>query len=324
MEGDMTTPIPGYGQGLSPALTLGHIAWYSIVKPRLTADDLMALITDLGLDPAIIPQPPRTGDAFKRACRYSERKGLNLPYTVNTANVLIRPVTQTQHDIERHVVVEVVDPDGRTLDYHNAASLTYKRADGILNVSKHSISDDIDPIIDETIQAFAINLKDATTYVDAQVIRSMIRKQLNLMSAIAVRAQGSVYFIPYRSHKLTEGLEKFLTYFGPGSAFHALPLIDDQKQREMVKQAFEQEVHEGASQLITELSQLTESQTEITPGAWAVYRDKFNTLRSQMTDYESMVKTELLQADSEMDALEMHLANFLTEGLIKLEKKKRR
>lgn len=320
----MTTPIPGYGQGLSPELTLGHIAWYSIVKPRLTSDDLMALITDLGLDPAIIPPPPRTGDAFKRACRYSERKGIALPYSVNTANVLIRPVTQTPHDIERHMVVEVVDPDGRTLEYHDAANLTYKRADGILNVTKHSISDEIDPIVDETIQAFALNLKDATTYVDAQVIRSMIRKQLTLMSAVAVRAQGSVYFIPYRAHKLTEALEKFLTYFGPGSGFHALPLIDDQKQREMVKQAFEAEVHDGASQLITELSQLTEAQTEITSGAWGVYKDKWNDLKAKMTEYESMVKTELLQADSEMDALEKHLANFLTEGLIKTDDKKKK
>lgn len=313
----MTTPIPGYGEGLSDELTLGHIAWYSVAKPRLTSDDLIALIADLGLDPQIIPKPPRSGDAFKRACRYSERKGIPLPYSDNMANFLIRPVTQTLDDIERHLVIEEVDPDGRKLAYHDVAHMKFDRKKNQLNVSKKSINADLDDMTDETLQAFAVHLKDATKYIDAQVIRRMVREQLDLMSAIAVRRQGSVYFIPFKAHKLTEGLEKLLTYCGPGSAFHALPLIDDQKQREMVRQAFEDEVHDGASQLITELGQLTDAKTEITPNAWGVYREKFNTLRAQMTEYEALVKDELLQADSEMDALELQLANFLTAGLIK-------
>lgn len=317
MEGDMTTPLPGYGQSIPANLMLGHIAWYSIAKPRLTSDNLIALIADLGLDPAIIPTPPRAGDAFKRACRYSERKGLAIPYSDNTANFLIRPVTQTLEDIERHMVIEVVDPEGRKLEYHDVAHLTFDRKQSVLNVSKKAISDELDPLTDDTLQAFAIHLKDATKYVDAQVIRSMIRKQLDLMSAIAVRRQGSVYFIPIRSQKLTEGLEKFTSYCGPGSAFHALPLIDDTKQREMVKAAFEGEVHDGATQLITELAQLQDAETEITPKAWTVYKEKFNTLKTQMGEYETLVDMELLQADSEMDALEHQLADFITAGLIK-------
>ena len=317
MEGDMTTPIPGYGQSIPATLTLGHIAWYSIAKPRLTSDGLIELIADLGLDPAIIPNPPRPGDAFKRACRYSERKGLPIPYSDNTANFLIRPVAQTHEDIERHMVIEVVDPDGRKLEYHDVAHLTFDRSKAVLNVSKKSIGDTLDALTDDTLQAFAVHLKDATKYIDAQVIRRMIREQLDLMSAIAVRRQGSVYFIPFKAKKLTEALEKFTTYCGPGSAFHALPLIDDTKQREMVKAAFEDEVHEGATQLITELGQLQDTKTEITSNAWTVYREKFNTLKAQTGEYQSLVNMELLKADSEMDALEHQLSDFITTGLIK-------
>jgi len=317
MEGDMTTPIPGYGQSIPSNLTLGHIAWFSVAKPRLTSDNLIELIANLGLDPAIIPKPPRPGDAFKRACRYSERKGLPIPYSDNTANFLIRPVTQTHEDIERHMVIEVVDPDGRKLDYHDVAHLTFDRSKSVLNVAQKTVSDVLDPLTDDTLQAFAVHLKDATKYIDAQVIRRMIREQLNLMSAIAVRRQGSVYFIPFKSKKLTEGLEKFLTYCGPGSAFHAIPLIDDTKQREMVQAAFEDEVHEGATQLITELGQLQDAETEITTNAWTVYKEKFNTLKAQMGEYQTLVDMELLKADSEMDALEHQLADFITSGLIK-------
>jgi hypothetical protein len=317
MEGDMTTPIPGYGQSIPGNLTLGHIAWYSIAKPRLTSDNLIELIANLGLDPAIIPKPPRPGDAFKRACRYSERKGLPIPYSDNMANFLIRPVTQTLEDIERHVVIEVVDSDGRKLEYHDVAHLTFDRKKNSLKVAQKSVSDLIDPLTNDTLQSFAVHLKDATKYIDAQVIRRMIREQLDLMSAIAVRRQGSVYFIPFKSVKLTEALEQFTTYCGPGSAFHALPLIDDTKQREMVKAAFEDEVHEGATQLITELGQLQGAKTEITANAWTVYKEKFNTLKAQMGEYQTLVDMELLKADSEMDALEHQLADFITSGLIK-------
>ena len=317
MEGDMTTPIPGYGKSIPDDLILGHIAWYSIAKPRLTSDDLIALIADLGLDPAIIPKPPRAGDAFKRACRYSERAGLPIPYSDNTANFLIRPVTQTLNDIERHLVIEVVDPDGRKLEYHSVAYLKFDRKKNTLNVSKKSVQDTLDPLTDDTLQMFAVHLKDSTKYVDAQVIRSMVRKQLDLMSAIAVRRQGSVYFIPFKAKKLTEGLERLMTYCGPGSAFHSLPLIDDTKQREMVKAAFEDEVHEGATQLITELGLLQADKTEITANAWHTYREKFNALKAQMGEYQVLVSDELMQADSEMDALELQLSEFITAGLIK-------
>ena len=314
----MTSPVPGYGQGIPEDMILGHIAWWTVTSPQLTHDDVLTLVTDLGMDPAIVPKPPRGGDAFKRACRYSERKGLAIPYSDHQANFLIRSVTQTHEDIERHLVLEIVDGDGRRLEYHDAAHLRYDRAAGVLHVAKKKISSDLDPMTDETLQLFAAKLDHATKYIDAQLIRRMIRDQLTMLHAISVRSGGSVYFIPYREHKTTEALEQFLTHCGPGSAFHALPLIDDSKQREMIQAAFEVEVHSEATQLISELRNAVSDKKEMTAAAWAVYREKLRDLQERREEYTDLVDVELTKAEIEVLALEEALGDYVTSGLIKV------
>ena len=301
----MTSPLPGYGAGLTDDLILGYIAWYTITKPQLTHDDIMQLVQDNGLDPVIVPKPPRAGDAFKRACRYSERLGLDIPYSPNTANFLIRPVAQTLEDIERHLVLEIIDPSGRKLTHHTAAELRFERNSGVLNVNVEQLSPDLQPLIVETLERFAVVLKDSTKYVEAQVIRRMIRSQLEHMNAVLARSKGSVYFIPKKHRVLMEGLESFTQSCGAGSVFHSLPLVDDSKQQEFVKNAFEEGVHDQATQIITELAALTSQGKEITANAWNDYKTKLQALVSKANEYGELVDVELLQAKTELEAVQV-------------------
>lgn len=298
-------------------LILGYIAWYTVAKPQLTHADIMNLVQELGLDPAIIPKPPRAGDAFKRACRYSERSGVPIPYSGNTANFLIRPVAQSLEDIERHVVCEIVDPDGRKLTHHVCAELKFERKTGVLHVSVLKVSDDLDPIIEETLDDFAAKLKDSTKYIEAQVIRSMIRRQLEYMNAVLARPKGSVYFIPKKHKAIMEGLEEFMTYCGAGSGFHSLPLVDDTKQQEFVSNAFQDGVHERATKIIAELNALNDQGKEITPDTWNDYKKRFDALVSKRDEYDDLVDFELTKAETELEAVQTQLNDFLLSGLIK-------
>jgi hypothetical protein len=316
----MTSPLPGYGVGLADELILGHIAWYTITKPKLTHDDIMGLVLTLGLDPSIAPSPPRKGDAFKRACRYSERKGIAIPYSPNTANFLIRPVTQTLEDVERHLVMEVIDPDGRKLAYNTAAELRFERKTGKLHVSVKTLDPVSDVLVDDTLKNFSEVLKESTKYVESQVIRRMIRHQLELMHSVLARSKGSVYFIPKRFNQKVEALEEFTSHCGVGSGFHSLPLIDDTKQREMVMSAFNSGVHDTATQLISELGGLIANDKKITPTAWNDYKNKYDVLVSKRDEYASLVDTEVMKSDVEIEALSTQLEEFLLTDLIKLNK----
>jgi len=318
MEGvSMTSPLPGYGKGLTDDTILGYIAWYTVTKPQLTHEDIMQLVIDNGLDPVIVPKPPRAGDAFKRACRYSERLGLEIPYSPNTANFLIRPVAQTLDDIERHVVLEIIDPDGRKLTHSTAAALRFERKAGALNVKMEQLDPDLQPMLEDTMDNFASILKDSTKYVEAQVIRRMIRLQLEHMHAVLARAKGSVYFIPKSQKKLMEGLESFTANCGKGSVFHSLPLVDDTKQQELVRGAFEEGVHEQSQQIISELSAFLSQDKEITANAWNDYKQKLVALTHKANEYTELVDVELTKSQVELEAVNAQLQDFLLSGLVK-------
>ena len=313
----MTAAMPGYGTDLPDDLVLGHIAWYTITKPKVTQAEIESLVNQLGLSPEIIPKEPRPGDAFKRACRYSERSGLALPATDHKANFLIRKVAQNTDEVERHLILEEVDSEGKHLEYSTVATLRYSRTDEKLHVAKLKLPDEREAMVVETLHMFNDNFQEALKYIDAQRIRSMIREQLSLMGAIAIRKQGSVYFAPIREKAKTEALEAFCDHMGNGSVFHSIPLPDTSKQREMIRAAFEEEVHEEASQAITELRRKLEGGTVITSRAWVEYRDKHTRLAENYKEYQVLVSAEMSKAEIELEALEKQLANFMAVGLVK-------
>lgn len=313
----MTAAMPGYGADLPDELVLGHIAWYTITKPQVTQPEMAQLVTDLNLSPRIIPIEPRPGDAFKRACRYSERSGLDYPLSNDKANFLIRSVTTNHDEIERHLVLERVDATGKHLDYTIAAHLNYNRVDDAMSIMKVKLPKHLDELVVETLNMFGTNFEEALKYIDAQVIRRMIREQLEIMGAIAIRKQGSVYFVPMKEKERTLALEKFCQNMGVGSVFHSIPLPDTTKQREMIHAAFEEEVHQEAAQAITELRKLRAIGEPISSKAWAKYRDQLNRLRTNYDSYGSLVNTEMIMAKTELKALSTHLTDFMQEGLVK-------
>lgn len=314
----MTSPIPGYAAGVPDDQLLGFISWYSITSPKKTHEEIVDLVTSLDLDPFIIPNAPRLGDAFKRACRYSEKKGIPVPLTANSANILIRSVSTTQTEVERHMVLEEVDAQGKRLTYDVVAHLKFNREKNVFNIEQKALKTPYAEIVQAAIGEFNENFDDAAKYIDAQVIRRMIREQLDLMSAIGVRRQGSVYFYPITQKDRGEALERFCTALGDGCSFHNLPLVNTGKQREMIKFAFESEVHDAAQQAIKELNEYMEHDTEITSRAWAEYRKSLSDLSLRMKEYQGLVETELVQGETELAAMQSKLEDFLVSGLVKV------
>lgn len=298
-------------------MTLGHIAWYTVTKPRVTHEELEEMVSDLSLSKSPLPNAPRMGDAFKRACRYSERKGVPIPGTDTFANFLIRKVAQNADEVERHLVLEIVDTKGRRLEYHVVAEMTFDRKKTSLKVSQRKVDDTLNLLTQETLKMFTDNFDTAAKYLDAQVLRLFIRDQLALMSATSVRSQGSVYFIPIQAKEQTEALEQLCNRLGAGSMFHALPLIDTSKQREMIIAAFENEVHEEATQLIAELTSKRNQGKEITAKAWEKYKERFNRLKKGANSYAEIVDDELEKVKLEIKSLDNNLSKFLTDGLVK-------
>ncbi len=99
--------------------------------------------------------------------------------------------------------------------------------------------------------------------------------------------------------------------------FHALPLVDTTKQREMVTAAFEEEVHDEATQIIAELKSKKNQGSKMTGRAFEAYRKRYNQLKNNASEYAQLVETEMVKTKTEIQALDQQLMEMLTEGLVK-------
>ena len=311
------TPIQGYGQAIPDEMILGFICWYTITQPTYTAVEIEQMAKDAGLDDKVIPNPPRIGDAFKRACRYSESKGNPIVGTENEANLLIRTVTQNEDEIERHVVLEIRDPEDRRLSYEPVAFMTCNRSSGKLAIKRKKKGVDVDPLIDVTIQKVQFEYDKALKVIDAQVIRRMVREQLDLARGIAVRAQGSVYFVPRSSREMVDALDKFFTGLNYGSSFHHLPLIDTSKQRDLIRLAFEDEIHAESVQLITKMQKIRTDGSSVSQKRWLQLQSRYKELKARAEEYGMLVNRQMTKADVELQAMDKHLGGLIMDGLLK-------
>lgn len=364
-----SSPLAGYGAGIRKETLLGWVAWYGISDPEVKYDDLKQKVTDLGLDVDALPAPLRAGDSFKRACRYAEQK--KLPYGDLFINVMIRSVSQVKETIERHMVVEIVDANGRRLEYEVAAHLildkflyyldwqegpygkkhqrTFRHRSDALDVRANIEADKRydedtwnvrlsapheDPglhierttwaklpknrqLVSEALERFETEYEKASTYLDAQTLRQMVRRQLDNLDAFLLRRNGSVYFIKKTEEERAVALCDLLDWLGNGSGFHILPLIDTDKQREMIQAAFEDEVHESAQAILNTLSEALHAKEPITKAAWLDYMDRKEALQARATEYSDLIDREFIKAGTELALLDDTMTEILKSGLIK-------
>lgn len=353
--------LDGYGSGTRMPI-LGYAAWYTISAPRIEYDPLKAKITELGLDPSILPAQIRPGDAFKRACRYSKNAKIPLVGTENYANILIREVAQDSEAVERHMIIEICDPQNRRLEFETAASLVLnknridvrwehggveqtksftRRVDAQLllanleNREQKSTTSTVDDpkivvertpiangsqyrsIIDEAIDKFVTEYEDARNFLDAQTLRQMVRRQLTVMRSFKLKKTGSVYYVPKSEEAQAIALINLLDWMGDDSNFHILPLIDADKQREMMQAAFESEVHEHAQTMLSDVSEALRSGSKINASTWVEFLDRKERLLAQAREYSDLVQKEFTKAGIELALLDDAMTKALQGGLVK-------
>ncbi len=312
------TGLQGYGQGLTDDQVLGWISWYTVRDPHIRWARLQDLLDTNNLDTAdILPSPPRPGDAFKRACRYSENNKLALTGKDTYVNALIRNVSTSSREIERHLILEEVDAAGKTLDFHTAAKLLLDRKTNKLHASLEPLGEPYDAITELEVDRFYLKFKDCLKEIDPQNIRAMIRKQLDLCQAVQVRSQGSVYFVPKAFKDKVYGLQAAVSGLNSGSDFHALPLVDTSDQREMIRNAFHSDVHEEAQKTITELRTFLKKKQNLTADRFVVFRNRFQELVKRAKDYAELVQYETSQSQDELDTYQEQLMLMMSEGRVK-------
>lgn len=302
-------------EAVAPDAFLGRICWYSV--PEATLVGHMEFCRDLvtrDLDRYHLPLAPKPADVFRRASKSVQgRHQLNDKFTVN---YLVRDLALSPEEVERALVREVVDSDSHVLWFATVAVMTFSRENCFVRTkhtppAKMDVEDWTNKIdhacrnleeqkLNEIKSTYAFN----THYVTSYVVRETVRKILSRIDATVMR--DGVYFVGESRTPELERLEELINGI-EGCSFHSLPLVDDSRQREMLKAAFLDDCLGQIDDLIGKIRKLSENDVRITPNRFADFQVLRTELRDRAEVYQSMLETSLGETKVRLEALDQQL-----------------
>lgn len=294
---------------------IGSILWFSIsgtveradgkrstVPVRVTHDQLEQWFEEFDLDKRFLPPRIAKVHAFRTACSEAVEK-YALPTEGQTAELMVREVDFNPDFRIHHVIREVKDRRGKELAYEKVATLKFHRAPRTSKGKKstgaefyksavmHGVSQLDRDHIEALLQRFDARYNDLCTNLQAQAIRGMIRNYVTALNAIAVKPSGGVYFIHASRQNTLDGLQKLVQRIGQGSTLHQLPLIDTVEQREMLTDAFQDEVEDDVRLLLKDIAEANEKAkaagkgAKISPTKYADFSSRYTAITERAEEY---------------------------------------
>lgn len=244
-----------------PEMFLGSIVWYGVTEnTNISHQALADSLKDCALD-AFVPPKPDDGDVFRRLCTAAiptAKQPTGIPGTYYKYSM--SKVTQRGGKIFEQIRRESVDENSRKLhtDYMvelSFDSLTSTVDATTLNDPGTGLPFDLDATTEGIRDKVLNNFQSQKDHHNAYAMRSLIRRVLDASHASVVRPSGGVYFVIRQNTANVMGLEKLASKI-QGTSVHSLPLLDDGKQRQMIKEAFEAETVGEIDKAILEIDSL--------------------------------------------------------------------
>jgi len=256
---------------------LGHLAWYSVGKQLIKTNELKQRLLNSGLEAEWLPNPIRATDAFRRATKEVEqRKATSRPNVFE--NILVREVFSDKQAVQRNLVVETVDQNGKRLSYNSKA--------GVITLDKKNnsvtfLSDDtsINEVCVQIEQKFNI-YKD---HYSAQQLRVMVNKIMQSLAPTPVRKNGGIYFIPATKSIRLKQLIQFLSFLD-NSEGYKVPVIDSTDNRVMVSK----KIYDHFDSILYDCR----NKTRLTKGEVKALIDEANKVIKDYRNYKTIVTEE--------------------------------
>ena len=278
---------------------LGLLAWYSVPSTaEIEYADFIKLIADNDA-PISKMKPPSPNNVFRRACSHSKLSKQPGPDDDITCNYMFRDVSYDKTYIYKALVEEQVDKDNHTLDHRVIADIHFdKGTHNILCKTKIAHDDYARPALDALMAAMEGFVQNKGTKIHDLIIRESARRALEgpLMS-VGVRPGGVVYFVSTDKADELAALEAVINGV-PEANFHILPLIDDSKQRDMLKEAFEEESIGQTRELMSEIAKALENSDGVPASKFISLQEQYAKMKDKMDAYKKLLNDSLTEADT--------------------------
>lgn len=304
-----------YKQGIEKfdeSLILGSLVWYSVSHElHVPHDTMVAALTTAGLE-RWAPKPPNPSNVFRRVSSQAERKKVESDSDPNIRfNYLVRPVSDDDEFIDRKIVRERVNRSGKKLDHMVVADVQFDKNRTAVTANFH-VNDQLATEIVNTVRSEFNRWRNAH---DGMKVRQQIRNLLSASHATAVRPSGGIYFVSKAFKNELSALESFVDAL-PSShvSVHTLPLVDTGQQRDMLRQAYEDESLEEIDKLMSEMKEAASSQPRIDKVARLV--SEFRTQRQKADEYRTLLDDKLGSVSAQLDIAEKMAMNLLKSARI--------
>lgn len=306
---------------------LGRLMWYHVeTSLRIPWRDINQQLISLGLTEQI-PPPPRNHDVWRRVTTAAERRKVPTPVEGVFDNYRCVEVSGTGDElVTKRIVREQVDRKGHKLHYEQIVDLTLHRSTGKIDEKwlenenapgdYHSAASR--PEAGNMVQEIRTEFNLWKDSLGHYAIRQWIRRTIQAYGATAVRPSGGIYFLREEYADKVEALEDFVASFQGQSECHSLPLVDDAKQREMVKKAFEAETNGEIDNLLKEVREIRTEGKNITDEKWLGFIQARRDIQARAKEYADILETEMTKIESRLELLET--ATFQVSALRKSKK----
>jgi hypothetical protein len=280
----------------SPDIFLGSLCWYSVSESlSIEHAKLKQALSNVGLPVEVAP--PRDDDVFRRTCSAAQQS--RIPTGAGTfLNVMLRDVSRRNGEVHKQIVLEEVDANNEELHHVATHKVTWSMSGiAVLEIETSPFPS----ITDQTIKAIQDGFDQGRQRHNAYAVRELIRKTLMNAKATLVRPTGGVYFVMRDNAATLDAVQKLADHID-GASVHALPLIDDVRQRKMVKEAYEHETVLEIDRRLVELDTMLKG-PEITGKRWAALREEFDDLVARTEEYADLLEES---ADAAEDRIKIY------------------
>lgn len=297
---------------------LGYLVWYFVGEDKLVQQaDMIKAILETGA-PLALPKQPKLSNIFRRACTDAER--LKVPSEVPDEyyNYLVRNSGVDAQSINRVVVQERVDSKNHKLGFVEIGDIAFDKethkVSSAFSVPMNSLTPEMSDAFLSIVGFVNKYMQDEEFTVTPYVIRETIRHGLLALHASRVREGGGVYFVHHEHDAALMAISAVVDTL-PNVMFHYLPLIDDEKQRQMVKEAFVEESLGETHKLMGELSDAINSGKPIGAKKFVELKDRYNGLYEKMVAYQGILEDNLHESQLTLELCNSQLVAIIGGSL---------
>lgn len=263
--------------GMDESSFIGVMLYYEFRQPRATHADLEKYFVDLGLVEEFLPPEIKPVDAFRRATGADAKMHYSLSENEHV-ELFVKEVDSDKDAVRRHIVRVVRDTKGKKLDYETVGEANYYRASraakrkgvGGESVKFNIIDRKLSSLEQDKVREFVKEMQDDYAFFRVhyytQAIRDMVRNYVESLNAIKVRSSGSVYFVHRSRWDVINRLVELVNQkIGHGCRIHTVPLIDTEYQRDMLSEAYQDEVEGAVDKLLGKIARINEKHASNVP-----------------------------------------------------------